>query len=160
MSLSITLGSMNEVMKAVQVDEILRINEESQKYGLRLTPSEAEEIISTRNDVLQNIGRVELSMDVIKKLIQSFCASSFINQEEYASTLNELQEIFYYMKNEMEDCVGDDELIEMMKDYFENHCYGSLELLEGRELENFARNLRRSNQMDEFLAEGEDDYDF
>lgn len=160
MNLPIIFGSANDVLKSVQVNEILQINEESQEYGLRLTPSEAEEIIKVRNDVLQSIGRVELSTDVIKKLIQSFCTSSYINQEEYASTLNDLLEIFYYMKNEMEDCIGDDELINIMKDFFENYCHGSLELLEGRELESFARNLRTTNQMNEFLAEGEDDYDF
>ena len=51
-------------------------------------------------------------------------------------------EIFYYFKNETLDLIGDDELIELMRDYYENRCKGSLELLKYRELEKLSKNIR------------------
>lgn len=142
MPLPSIFNPMGAVLKGMLTDEILRTNEVSQKYGLTLSAAEAREIVEARGHVLQSYGRVELDMGVTRKLIGSFCTSPFINQEDYPSTLKELQEIFYYMKNETEDRLGDDELIGILKDFFENDCGGSIELLQGRELEAFARKMR------------------
>ncbi len=46
------------------------------------------------------------------------------------------------MKNETLDLIPDDELIGLMRDYFETRCQGSIDLLLNRELEQLARNLR------------------
>jgi hypothetical protein len=50
------------------------------------------------------------------------------------------------MKNETEDRIGDDELVKMMKEYFETSCEGSLELLRGR-LTEFAEDFRRKTDI-------------
>ena len=152
----IIFDSMNKVLEEIQINEILEINEESKKYGLILTAEEVKEIMEVRNRVLKSCGRVELGIEVTKKFIQKFSTSSFINQEEYMFALNELHEVFYYMKNETEDRIGDDELIDIIKNFFDNFCRGSLELLKGRELETFARNFRRENQITDYLLEGEE----
>lgn len=152
----IIFDSMNKVLEEIQINEILEINEESKKYGLILTAEEATEIMEGRNRVLKSCGRVELGIEVTKIIIQKFSNSSFINQEEYTLALNELHEVFYYMKNETEDKIGDSELIDIIKNYFDNFCGGSLELLKGRELETFARNFRRGNQITDYLLEGEE----
>lgn len=57
-------------------------------------------------------------------------------------TINELQEAFYYLKNETEDQLGDDKIIELMKEQFEDFCEGSIELLCCR-LEQFSRDFRQ-----------------
>ncbi|MGE5631976.1 MAG: DUF6323 family protein [Caulobacteraceae bacterium] len=155
MTLPSIFRSMNLIMSEVQISEMLQTNEESQKNGLTLTTEDAKEIIEARNHTLQSYGRVELDIEVSKKLIRSFCNSPFINQEDYATTLKELQEVFYYMKNETEDKIADDELIEIIRDYFDNYCEGSIELLQGRELEAFARAVRRKNQLTDLFMEGE-----
>ena len=48
----------------------------------------------------------------------------------------------YNYKNETLDMIGDDELIEIMKEYFDGYCQGSLELLEGKVLYIIADNIR------------------
>lgn len=154
-SLPVIFNSMGLVMKEVQINEILSTNEESQKYGLVLTFEEAEEIIEARSSVLQSYGRIELGTGPTGKLISSFCSSAFIEQEEYAATMKDLQEVFYYMKNETEDSMGDDELIEVIKDFFENTCRGSIELLKGRELETFSKECRHRNGAGTNFMKGE-----
>lgn len=142
MQLPIVLSSMNTIGKEQLVNEILEMNNETQEFGLVLTRQEAFEIIESRNRSLQQLGRIELSADVSKALVHSFCNSSHIAAEQYVFTLNELHEIFYYMKNETEDKIGDNELIKIMKDYYENSCGGSLEFLKST-LTTFAEDFRK-----------------
>lgn len=129
-------------LSKLYINELLQTNEETKKYGLLLTLEDVKQIINVRNKVLENYGRIELSFEVIKRIIKVFSSSAFINDKNYVWILNELQEAFYYLKNETEDRIGDDKLIELMKDLFENSCEGSVELLCSR-LEEFSRNFRK-----------------
>lgn len=126
----------------IYIAELLETNEEIKKYGLELTKEDIKQIIDTRNKVLKGYGRIELSFQVTKKLIENFSSSSFINKKNFPYTINELQEAFYYLKNETEDKIGDDNLIILMKNLFENSCEGSIQFLYGT-LEEFSRNYRR-----------------
>jgi hypothetical protein len=54
----------------------------------------------------------------------------------------ELQECFYYFKNESLEELSDDELIHMMKKYFDDVCQGSIEFLKTTMLENYCRDVR------------------
>jgi len=141
------LGTVQQLI----VGEVLKTNDESQKYGLMLSPQEAHELVMTRDRAIQNHGRFELGIEVVNKIINAFCSSPYINPEDYLFTLNELVEIFYYMKNETEDSIGDDELIGLMQEFFNHSCEGSIELLKNRELGLFARNMRRDRQAAEYL---------
>jgi hypothetical protein len=156
MSLPIIFDSMNKMLEELQIAEIFQVDKEIGEAGIGLTLEAAKEIIQVRNQVLQSYGRIELDIAVTKKIINNFCTSSYINQEDYTSIIIELQEIFYYMKNETEDKIGDDELIEVITEFFNNSCGGSLELLKGRELDAFARNFRRDNAITKYFLEGED----
>ncbi len=138
-----SLFSVEALSEQVSANEILQLNEETEQYGLTLTPVQARELIQARAEQLTACGRVEVGSATLGKLIEAFCDSSFINQREYAAILHELIEIFYYAKNETLNLISDNELIEFMKDCFENRCMGSLELLKGRELEKLAEHLRR-----------------
>ena len=51
-------------------------------------------------------------------------------------TIIRLQEIFYLYKNEMHDEITDDELLHLMKEQFENICFGDLDYLESTCLAN------------------------
>lgn len=141
---------MNEIMNLFgnnslekQVfNEILSCNDFTLEYGLTLKEEDVREIIKTRNIALEKSGRIEFNGQIINKIITAFCDSSYISQYNYSDTINELVEIFYNYKNETLDYIGDDELIEIMEEYFDNYCQGSLELLEGKVLYKIADNIR------------------
>ncbi|MEG2117744.1 MAG: DUF6323 family protein, partial [Clostridia bacterium] len=94
-------------------------------------------------------GRFELGGGIITKIINAFCRSPYITQSNYAQTINELIELFYYFKTETKDKVDDDSLIEFMSNSFDNVCQGSVELLGTRELERVARNINLHRRWDE-----------
>jgi len=123
-------------------DEILKCNEKTCEYGLKLTNEDVKELINTRKVALKKSGMLEFNGEIIDKIIINFCDSPYISQYNYSDTINELVEIFYNYKNETLDLIGDDELIEIMKDYFDNYCQGSIELLEGKVLYKIADNIR------------------
>lgn len=156
MDLSRLFNSLNTSAQEQVMTELLELNEKTKEYGLVLTPQEIERMMAARSQILHGYGRVELSIQVTKELIESFSDSSFIQQESYADTLNELHEIFYYLKNETEDRISDRKLLYRMKEMFEDDCEGSLDLLTSR-LEEYAEAFRRELQKLEFLREGEDD---
>lgn len=138
---SIDLFESNLLEKQV-FNEIIQCNEFTRKYGLKLCKEDVKEIINTRNTALQKSGRIEFNGQIINKIITAFCDSPYISQYNYSNTINELVEIFYNYKNETLDYISDDELIEIMKDKFDNYCQGSLELLEGKALYKIADNIR------------------
>ncbi len=141
---------MNEINKFFKgnllennlLSEILKCNEATKEYGLKLNEKDIKEIIKTRNIALEKSGRIEFNGQIINKIIENFCDSPYISQYNYSETINELVEIFYNYKNETLDYIGDDELIEIMKEFFDNYCQGSLELLEGKVLYKIADNIR------------------
>lgn len=123
-------------------NELLKINEQINEQGLGITLEDAKQIINTRDKVLNSYGRIELSLQSTEKIMKLFSDSSFINQNNYVSSINDLQETFYYLRNETKDKISDDELIELMKDLFENSCEGSIELLNSS-LEQFSIKYRK-----------------
>lgn len=134
---------------------ILDTNRRSQNFGLVLTNAEACDLVEAGKRALRSHGRVELGTEVIAKIIFAFCSSPHINAWDYALILNELVDLFYYMKNETEDRIGDDDLIKIMKEFFNDSSRGSIELLKNRELAIFARNFRRYNQAADYCQKEE-----
>jgi hypothetical protein len=139
------------------ITEIIRCNQTTSRYGLVLKDSEAKELAETRSEALEKLGRIEFAGGTINKLILEFCDSPYLNQSNYAETLHELIQIFYYFKNETLDEVDDDDLIEAMKKYYDETCRGSLDLLETRDLENLARKIRYGEtDTDDYSGEYDD----
>ncbi len=130
------------VMNQTAISEIINCNKITLRYGLALSSKEAQELVETRASALRSFGRVEFGAGIINKLILKFCDSPFLSQHNYAETLHDLIETFYYFKNETLDEISDDELLSLMKSYFDRNCQGSIELLQQRELELMARNIR------------------
>ncbi|AFM00469.1 MULTISPECIES: DUF6323 family protein [Desulfitobacterium] len=143
------------------VMEIEKCNDFSAQFGLTLSHFQAVELVETRTLALQGNGRIEFGGGVIQKIIRGFCYSPYISSHNYAETLHELVEMFYYYKNETLDLLSDDELIQFMRSRFNGICQGSLELLAGRELYNMANNLRYGYAPNywEYPAEDEDEGD-
>ncbi|PKM83237.1 MAG: hypothetical protein CVU89_00315 [Firmicutes bacterium HGW-Firmicutes-14] len=132
----------NDMINKPAVSEIINCNIITLRFGLALSAAEALELIETRAAALRSNGRIEFGAGIINKLIMKFCDSPFLSQHNYAATLHDLIETFYYFKNETLDEISDDELISLMKKYFDQNCQGSIELLQNRELELLARNIR------------------
>lgn len=136
-------------------DEVLKVNEKTKQYGLVLTSNEIKDMIISRNQILYNYGRVETDISVIKELAEVFCTSPYIDNKNYQLTLNELQEIFYYMKNETEDRISDSQLVDIIREYFDGVCGGSLELLKSK-LDEFAQRFRSDVRFRKSVFEGDE----
>jgi hypothetical protein len=130
------------IINKLAVSNIVDCNEVTARYGLVLSMTEALELMATQSDALKSFGRVDFGSRIINKLIVEFSTSPFLSQHNYVDTLIDLIETFYYFKNETLDEIGDDKLISVMKKCFDKNCHGSLELLQQRELEILARNIR------------------
>lgn len=133
------------VATMLAVNEVLDCNARTACYNLCITDQQAVELVEARSQNLRDNGRVELGGGVIDKLIDAFCSSAYLMQDNYTETIHELMEIFYYYKNETLDLVSDDDLIDYMKQSYEGVCQSSTELLKGREMDRLARWVRYAN---------------
>ena len=123
-----------------ETQELRDSNEFSTKYGLSLSENQIQNLAQKRFEALKDTGRIEFGEGILKKLIYAFCDSPYIHQLNYEETIIELQDAFYYFKNETDDGMTDDELLEYMKDTFDGKAQGSIEYLTGSSLEELRRN--------------------
>lgn len=122
-------------------------------HGLTLTEQDITELVELRSKALRDTGRVEFGGGILPKLIRAFCASPYMDSYNYAATLGDLQEAFYYFKNESQDRFSDDELIEFMAQVFNGQAHGSAEVLATISLEELCRWAR--NDFDGDFADEE-----
>lgn len=134
--------SLWEAQRVLQEQRLRDCNLLSMKYGLRLTERDIAALTSARFSSLKETGRVEFGEGVLEKLIYAFCDSPCLEQETYAQTLAELQDAFYYFKNETLDFIADDDLIAFMKLHFDSDCEGDVGYLTGSLLEDLGRHIR------------------
>lgn len=125
-----------------QLTKVVKTNETTEQFGLSLTEQDAELILEERKNSLMEQKRVEFGEGIVTKIIYEFCDSDYIHQSNYVDTIVRLQEMFYLYKNEMQDEITDDELLHLMKEQFENICFGDLDYLESTCLANFAEAVR------------------
>lgn len=139
---SIILSSLDSNLKSIQKNDLLQINSKSKEYGLILTDKDVEEIIQSRNSTLKNYGRIELNIDVTKKIIENLYLSQYTDKDDYVELINDLQEIFYYLKNETLDEISDIEILEIIDDFY-NRCNGRIDNVQDMS-EQFSHNYRSS----------------
>lgn len=125
-----------------QIQKILEINQKTARYGLELTEADAKTLAENRNSELRKQQRIEFGEGILPKLIDAFFDSPYMDQGTYAETLIRLQEIFYLYKNEMLDEISDDELLQFMREQYDEICFGDLDYLEGTCLNHFAQAIR------------------
>ena len=122
--------------------ELLACNDSTVQFGLTLTAEDAAELTAARNETLKKYERVEFGRGMLDRLVLTFCDSEYISQDEYPDTLAALQEIFYKFKNASNDMLTDTELLNFMKEQFEEVCRGDLDYLADTCLERFTRAVR------------------
>ena len=119
--------------------ELRSCEELNRRYGLVLTEEDITELVELRGQALRSTGRVEFGGGILPKLIRAFCNSPYVDNRNYAAVLADLQDAFYYFKNESEDLFSDDDLIEFMASVFNGRAEGSTELLCSISLEDLCR---------------------
>jgi len=127
----------------VAVYELRECNELTARFGLTLSETQIQSLVEHRFDALRETGRIEFGEGILKKLIYAFCDSPYLAQENYEETIIELQDSFYYFKNESMDRFSDDELIDFMSTVFNGRAQGSLDYLSGTSLEELCRYARQ-----------------
>ena len=125
-----------------QLAKVIETNQYTEQFGLTLSQQDAQLILENRKMALREQKRVEFGEGIVPKIIHEFCDSNYIDQNNYVDTIIRLQEIFYLYKNEMNDEITDDELIHLMKEQYENLCFGDLDYLENTCLSDFAQAIR------------------
>lgn len=137
---------MEILNKQTQLKEIMELNGRTEEFGLVLSREDTELLIEERQNILKQERRVEFGQGILPRLIFAFCDSEYIMQDNYVQSLIRLQEIFYHYKNEMEDEITDDELLNFMREQFETTCFGDFNYLEGTCLDIFSEAIRAGYQ--------------
>lgn len=146
------LDILNEYKQIVNIKEC---NLVTQKYGLVLSDNQIMNLLEKRKEALKNTGRVEFRGGILDKIIKAFCDSPYLNQENYASTLYELVDIFYEYKNETIDLLADEELIKFMKKSFDGICHGSTKYLAETIMDKMKNDLLQGKSFEQ-IEEGEE----
>ncbi len=139
-------GNWMVLLQQNQLKSVMAANQKTERHGLVLSEQDAELILEEKNNVLREQRRVEFGEGITARIIDEFCDSDFVDQNNYVQTVIRLQEIFYLYKNEMNDEITDDELLHLMKEQFELICFGDLDYLEGTCLNIFAQAIRAGYQ--------------
>ena len=145
----------NQMMIESAKQEVRACNEVSERFGLRLNEEEIRELVECRAKALKETGRVEFAGGILPKLIYAFCDSPYIDKENYESILAELQDAFYYYKNESMEQITDDEIIEYMEKVFNGRAQGSTEYLLGTSLDALCRYARKGYDPQDMDEAGE-----
>ncbi len=136
--------------------QLRAVNERTARFGLQLSERAMLELSLRREQALMEHGRVELGGSVLPALIDGFCDSPFLLREEYAATLLELLDAFYYFKNECGEQLTDDELIAAMRERYDAYD-GSVDAVIGTSLETLCRARRLGQDYDDGWQEDEEE---
>lgn len=126
--------------QALAAREELRCCEDLNRlHGLQLTEEDIGELVRLRGKALRDTGRIEFGGGILPRLVRAFCSSAYVDRENYAAVLAELQDAFYYFKSESGDAFSDDDLVDFMAQVFNGPAAGSAELLTAMSLEQLCR---------------------
>ena len=140
--------------------EILNTNGKSSEYGLILTEKDSEMLVKAGKEAIVIQDRIEFGKSITVKMIEKFMKSTYISQADYADTIAGLIDIFYEVKEESLDILTDEEVIDIMYDFFERESGGSLEILQGRDMDYLCRKIRNiANGIADEDNEPEEDFD-
>ena len=138
--------------------ELAALNAVSSHFGLTLSARGMEEIRLSRKNALLDHGRIELGSSAVLEIVNRFCDSPFLLQEEYEVTLAELVDASYYFKNACGEQMTDDELIAAMRERYDAY-NGSVEAVTGTTLEALCRARRLGEAYEEITQEEDTDDD-
>ena len=133
--------------------ELLALNETTWERGLTLTEEEARELSETRSTALRDNDRIEFGTEVMRRIMDRFADSRYVDKYSWADVLNEITYYFYFIKAETEDRIGDGALVEEMFIRFELYCRGDLDRFEQKEVERIIRKINMGSAYTRWYAE-------
>lgn len=116
-------------------ESLTELNSTTVEYGLVLTVKQINRLTTAVQKALKDSDRIEFGAGVMPILAAEFCASVFITPENYANALEALIQVFFQVKTAVCDRISDKNLIRILKDYFENSCMGSIDVLRDRDID-------------------------
>ena len=116
---NIILSFLNNNNLIAIKNQILEINDKSVDYGLVLSPKDVEEVIKSRKDSLKTYGRIDLNMDITEKIMEILYTSQYTDKDDYLELISDLEDIFYYLKNETLDEISDNEILDKISEFYE-----------------------------------------
>ena len=129
-------------------ESILSLNEITGRFGLVLSEKDAVELSETRNKAISENDRIEIGNGAVPAIVEKFCRSRYVNNENFTYILNEITYLFYCIKTETDDKISDSELVDELFKRFELQCRGSIDVLENREV---GRIIRKINSGDKYI---------
>ena len=120
---------MNDIflLSSNEESDVFLLNNVTEKCGLTLTREEAKELVNFKNNVLKDNNLIEVE-SVLLKIVKTFYDSPYVSEEDYLTFLEDITSIFYFARTCVSG-VSDIELLNFLRDKFDNCCYGIIMLL-------------------------------
>ena len=119
--------------------KILELNKLINK-NFTITKENAISLIENKNVFLKEIGRIDLTNDIVENIIMVFMDSSFIDKENYMEVFISLEEIFLTYENIFSKKLTSEEILNYLKEEFETN-EGCIEILSTTSLERLCDKL-------------------
>ena len=133
-------GGISEIEKRYISKEMMLLNDKTAEYGITLSEKDCADIAECRYESLKENERIEVGLGAVQKIIESFCDSGYVSQNNFTEIVEGLLECFYMIKSETFDKVSDEEVLDFLKYLFENECGGEVsKIYDSALLENFIR---------------------
>lgn len=98
---------------------LVRADACARQYGLALTAADVQTLADKRTRALTETQRIEFFESAVPRIVEAFCDSPYLQQEEYVDTLCTLIDAFYAFKNEFGGWITDAELIAFMREQYD-----------------------------------------
>lgn len=119
-------GMLSEVHNRYVAKELAVLNDHTAQYGIVLTEKDCTEIAECRGELLVESERIEVGVGAVRRIIEEFCDSGYVDQRTFKDTVEGLLECFYAIKTETEDRVDDETVLAFLKYVFENDAGGDV----------------------------------
>ena len=119
-------GILTDVHNRYVANELLALNKQTQKAGIVLSQKDCAEIAECRSELLYENERIEVGAGAVKRIIEEFCDSGYVDQRTFKDTVQGLLDCFYAIKTETEDRADDDTVLEFLKYMFETEVGGDV----------------------------------
>ena len=107
-----------------------------------MSPQDIQALVVGRVDALHETERIEFGGGVAKDLVLAFSSSVYVSQSAFVQTVLELQDLFYLFKNESEEQIPDDDLIQTMRSLYDDVAQGDMERLSEALFDGLGRHVR------------------
>lgn len=136
-------GSITESEKRYVAKELMLLGDKTAQYGITLSEKDCLEIAECRYESLKENERIEVGLGATQKIIEAFCESGYVNQNNFSETVEGLLECFYMIKTETNDKVDDETVLEILKYLFEEDAGGDVsKIYDCAALEEYIRKVK------------------